>query len=237
MTNRAVRDDEKVMSEPLLKLLKSLGKRTTFTSGEFLFQEGEEAEYLLLVESGMVQLSKLTKDGRELTTRLCRENSLLGELALFTEGSRYMLSARVLEDCKVLMISQDELEKQMLESPELSIEFMKWMTKQVRINQFKIRDLVMYGKKGALYSTLIRISNSYGYSTGDGIALGIHLTNNELARFCATTRESTNRMLNDLRKKEVIDFDASGEIFIRNIEYLRHEIGCDECPLHICKID
>lgn len=56
-------------------------------------------------------------------------------------------------------------------------------------------------QKGALYSTLIRLSNSYGVERSDGILINIVLTNQDLAKFCAAARESVNRMLGDLRKK------------------------------------
>lgn len=35
----------------------------------------------------------------------------------------------------------------------------------------KFRDLLLYGKKGALYSTLIRLANSYGKEVDGGILM------------------------------------------------------------------
>ena len=55
--------------------------------------------------------------------------------------------------------------------------------------------------KGALYSTLIRMTNSYGVLKENGILIDLPLTNQELANFCATSRESVNRMLNELKSK------------------------------------
>ena len=43
--------------------------------------------------------------------------------------------------------------------------------------------------KGALYSTLIRLANSYGITRSDGILINIVLTNQDLAKFCAAARE------------------------------------------------
>jgi CRP-like cAMP-binding protein len=95
----------------------------------------------------------------------------------------------------------------------------------------------MHGKKGALYSTLIRISNSYGVKVDQGILLNIHLTNQELAKFCASTRESVNRMLSELKKKRIIDYSADEKIIILDLAYLREEIGCENCPIDICNIE
>ena len=70
-------------------------------------------------------------------------------------------------------------------------------------NETRFRDLLLHGKKGALLSTLIRLTNTYGVKQKDGsILIDCALTNQELANFCATSREVVNRILNDLKKKE-----------------------------------
>jgi CRP/FNR family transcriptional regulator len=113
---------------------------------------------------------------------------------------------------------------------------MKWMSQQYRKTQAKFRDLVLHGKKGALYSTLIRMSNTHGMKTNKGILIELPLTNQELANFCGTSREVVNRLLSELRKNEIISIDK-GTITINDLEYLKREIDCEDCPAVICRID
>lgn len=94
----------------------------------------------------------------------------------------------------------------------------------------------MHGKKGALYSTLIRITNSYGKNTKQGILIELPLTNQELANFCGTSREVVNRLLSDLRKAGIISIDK-GSITIHDLDYIKNEIDCEDCSTEICKID
>lgn len=110
------------------------------------------------------------------------------------------------------------------------------MSLQSRKTQTKFRDLVLYGKKGALYSTLIRLCNSYGITAGNGIVIDLPLTNQELANFCGTSREVVNRLLSDLKKHEIISI-AKGTITVHDVEYLKQEVDCEDCPVEICKID
>ena len=84
---------------------------------------------------------------------------------------------------------------------------MKIYTLHMRRQQAKYRDLLLYGKKGAFYSTLLRLANSYGVKREDGIFIDIALTNQELAEFAATSRESLNRMLSELRKLGYVAYD------------------------------
>jgi CRP-like cAMP-binding protein len=231
------RSDLSTVSEDLSSLLKSIGTPRSVKKGSFLFQEGEKADELFLIKSGVFQVCKLSLEGKDLNMRICKKDDYIGELTLFSEDATYMLSAYALEGGDVLSIQRDHLEKALINDAPLTFEFMKWISTLLRKNQSKIRDLVMHGKKGALYSTLIRISNSYGVKVENGILLDIHLTNQELAKFCAATRESVNRMLSDLKKKNVIDYSPNGRIIIQDLEYLRDEIGCENCPIDICNID
>ena len=117
------------------------------------------------------------------------------------------------------------------------VEYLKWVQIENIKNQTRMRDLVLHGKKGALFSTLIRLANTYGQTNQDGsIFINFSLTNTEIANLCATSREMINRMLNDLKKHQIITFEKSF-ITILDVEFLKREIECAECPLVICRID
>jgi CRP/FNR family transcriptional regulator len=210
----------------------------TFNSekGKFLFQEGMEAKELYIILSGKVQISKITSDGRELSLRICGENDICGELTLFTDNPRFLLSAKVIEEGEIVAIRKDVLENEIFQNSSLAFEFMKWMSDHFRKTQTKFRDLVLNGKKGALFSTLIRMSNSYGVSLKNGILIDLPLTNQELANFCGTSRESTNRILSDLKKDNIISV-KKGKITILNLQFLKDEIGCENCPAVYCSIE
>jgi len=220
-----------------IKELLNFADRTIFAKkGTYLFQEGMEADELYLILSGKVQISKVTKDGRELALRICGENDICGELTLFTESPKFLLSALLLEDAEVVAIKKDIIEKEIFQNPSLAFEFMKWMSDHFRKTQTKFRDLVLNGKKGALFSTLIRMTNSYGVRQKDGILIDLPLTNQELANFCGTSRESTNRILNDLKREQVISI-KKGKIIIHDLDFLKTEIGCENCPAVFCSIE
>ncbi|MEH7110419.1 MULTISPECIES: Crp/Fnr family transcriptional regulator [Bacillaceae] len=204
--------------------------------GDFLFQEGMQANEMYVIKSGILQLSKIIPDGRELTLRMCTKGDFVGELNLFSPASKYLLSARVIGSGEVAVIMKEDLEEKLSMDLPTAFEFIKWMSQQYRKTQTKFRDLVLHGKKGALYSTLIRISNSYGVKTNKGILIELPLTNQELANFCGTSREVVNRLLSELRKEEIISIDK-GSITIHDIDYLRTEIDCEDCPVEICRVD
>ena len=220
----------------LTQLFDTVHHMRKIEKGTFLFQEGSPANELYIVQNGILQISKIIPDGRELTLKMCSKGDFVGELNIFSSSTRNLLSARVVESGEVAVIMKDVLEERLSQDLSLSLEFIKWMSIQFRRTQTKFRDLVLYGKKGALYSTLIRLSNSYGVKTTDGIDIRLLLTNQELANFCGTSREVVNRLLSDLRKADIISIDK-GTITIQNLDFLKTEIDCEDCPIEICRVD
>jgi CRP/FNR family transcriptional regulator len=95
----------------------------------------------------------------------------------------------------------------------------------MRKQHSKFRDLILYGKRGAFYSTLIRLANSYGKQEEDGVLISVPLTNQELANYSGTARESLNRMLSELRKEGVLEYRGH-LLLIKDLDYLKQAIQC-----------
>lgn len=134
-------------------------KIVKYKKGNFLFRVGQEAKEMYIILSGKVQISKMNAQGKELNLRLYKENDIVGELTLFTVGPRYLFNARVLEEGEAAAINIVNLEQILFNNSKLAYQFLKWMNDHIRKTITKFRDLVLHGKKGALYSTLIRLSN------------------------------------------------------------------------------
>lgn len=224
------------ISEDLKELLALPHHVKSFAKDSYLFQEGDKIQHLFFLTKGKVQLNKVSSDGRELTLRICGEGQLLGEVYLYSPDAHYMLDAKVKEDATCYLFPIKELESELQHNSKLAAAFMKWMCLNQQKTQTRFRDLLLNGKKGALYSTLIRLTNSYGVEKAEGILIDVHLTNQDLANFCGMAREVTNRMLADLKKQQVVS-TMDGKLLIRDLTYLKNEIQCEHCPLMLCRID
>ena len=223
-------------STDLKELLTTINYEKKIEKGTYLFQEGDSQTEIYLILSGKVQIGKVTPDGRELSLRICGGDDLVGEMTLFCSPSKYMVHAKVIEDGVTAVIKKKDLEEKLLNNHKLAIEFMKWMGVHYQKTQTKFRDLVLHGKKGALYSTLIRMTNSYGVLKPDGILINLILTNQELANFCGMAREVVNRMLSELKKSGKVSL-IEGKLMIHDLQFLKDEIDCEDCPIEFCNID
>lgn len=226
------------MKEALVKELYTVpGEIIKCRKGDYLFNEGDPAEYFYIVKSGIVSIKKFTSTGHVLALRLVGPGNIIGELPLYEgQGAGYIFNAIAKTDIEVYSIRYELLEAYMEEHPKTALVLLKMLSEHMRKQHSKYRDLILYGKKGAFYSTLVRLVNSYGQKREDGIYITVALTNQELAEFCATSRESLNRMLSELRRNGVVSYDKR-HLVIHNLEYILNEINCEGCNASICNIE
>lgn len=222
------------LSKENQELLLSIGLEIVARSGTYLFHEGDFPENVFLIREGKVRLSKMTADGKEFSVHLKQKDELVGEVGLFNDMS-ISVTAEVIEDAVLIKFERPVLEEIFRKNGEIAVAFMKWFARHTQSTQAKFRDLILCGKTGAFYSTLIRFSNSYGVKTDAGILIDVQLTNQDIANYIGTTRESINRMLNDLKKEEIISVDK-GFITIKDMEFLKDYLHCGDCPVEICTI-
>lgn len=219
-----------------VKSLETLAIKKNFDPGAVLFFDGEQANQLFLISTGQIKMTKTTNDGKELTLQVFGAGELVGVSGLFETELTYTSTGTMLMASEVWIIPRQALEKMLIKNGQFCVEFLRWMGLMNRRMQSKFRDLLLNGKIGALYSTLIRMSNTYGKPHPDGILIDLSLTNRDLAQFIGLTRESVNRMLSDLKKQDVIDLLPHGHILIKDIAYIKAAIFCDDCPPDICQI-
>ena len=212
------------------------GKVVMLHDGEYLFHEGDKARYFYIVRSGQIFITKYAMSGKVLSLRLAARGSLIGELPLYEKNPVYIFNAVAQSASEVYAIEFPILQSYLEKKPVLAVNLLKVMGAHMRKQHSKFRDRLLYGKKGALYSTLIRLANSYGKEIDGGILISVPLTNQELSNYSATARESLNRMLSELRRADVIEYRGHF-IFIKDMDYLRDAIQCENCGREICNIE
>jgi CRP/FNR family cyclic AMP-dependent transcriptional regulator len=223
-----------IFSKDNFSKLEDIMYKHNISAGSYLFWDGDKAEKLYYVQQGQVKITKSTDDGREFVLYLFQEGDLFGEIGSFGESS-YSFNAEVPSDSHIGVIYQRDLEILLWQHGDLAVEFMKWMGLMHRITQSKFRDLMLFGKPGALCSTLIRLSNTYGKEYEGHLLISKKLTNSELGELIGATRESVNRMLKDLKDRNVIAMNE-GYIIIQDFAYLKEICHCENCPIAICRV-
>ncbi|WP_136606341.1 Crp/Fnr family transcriptional regulator [Paenibacillus dokdonensis] len=228
------RGNTSCFTEQNIDRLMVIMKERIVPEGSHLFWEGDFSDKLFYVKRGRIKLTKSTDEGKELILYMYQSGDMVGQADPFF-SSKHSFTAEVLEESEIGVIDQKDLEMLICQHCDFAIDFMKWMGIHHRLTQTKFRDLMMYGKPGALCSTLIRLGNTYGEKHGDTILIHKKITHTDLSNMIGATRESVNRMLSDLRKKDAVEYE-NGMIVIKDLGMLQDICHCEMCPNEICRI-
>ncbi|MDO3677992.1 Crp/Fnr family transcriptional regulator [Paenibacillus ehimensis] len=202
--------------------------------GNYLFWEGDTADRLYYVHGGTVKLSKTTEDGKAFILQVAQPGDLFGEFGS-GEPQSYGYDGIVMEDASLGVILLKDLEVLIWRHGDMALQLFKWMGQMQQFMQSKFRDLLLFGKNGALASTLIRLTNSYGEKDERGIRITIKLTHTDLANMIGSTREGVNRMLSEYKAAGAIELEG-GRFVVTNLPFFQAMVRCAECPLGVCRI-
>ena len=102
----------------------------TLTGGEYLFREGESADYGYVVKTGQIEIVKSGIDGEIVLTEL-GPGSLFGEMALI-DGSPRSAGARASVDSSVTEVRSDTFNQYIRNNPDAAVRVMKTLAGQLR---------------------------------------------------------------------------------------------------------
>lgn len=205
-------------------------------AGTFLFQEKDPVNHIYILINGSISLGRVHMKGKEFILKILNGEELLIEYQLFKQAPKYHFYAKALTNCEIMMIKRDQFEEFVLSNSSSLSALTTWLSTRYLKAQLKCQDLIMNGKKGGLYSVLIRLCNTYGIMTENGILIDLPLTHQELANLTYGTREVIQRMLKELREQDIISYDQQ-KFTIKNISFLKEEVDCQNCPSEICGLN
>jgi CRP/FNR family transcriptional regulator len=207
------------LKEEFLQKIDDITIVRNYAKGRIIFVEGEPGEAFYYIKSGLVKISKDSSDGREHTLHILNEGHVFAEVTLFNNTS-YPATAEILEEAQIGIIKNSDLEKLIVENPEISLELIKYLNHRLVEAQNKVRNLALYDTFGRTAQALVKLADDYGKKTPEGIVLDLSISRQDLANIVGTTRETVIRVLAAFKKEKSIELDKSS-IKIKDIEKVK----------------
>lgn len=221
----------------LKKGLQGLMQLKSINVGDRLFYEGDDVKALYYIKSGRVKLTKTNEDGKEIILSFMQIDDLVGEFG-GKDCEYHAYEAEIVEEGMVGVIMMRDLEIYLSQNGEMALEFIRWMGTTQRMMQYKLRDLLMNGKAGALASILVRACNSYGKVTPEGILITKKMNHADIAELIGATRENVTKTLSGWKEQGIVEV-LQGRILVRELSELHQICGCPAenlCSSKICRM-
>ena len=187
-------------------------ERTTeekaFSRRQIIFEADQKNDNVYVLVSGRVKLVKASRSGRELTVSLINPNDIFGEVSLFEKDATYGVSAEVIEECVVSIIDRETLSAFVQNSVSALRAYAVLQDHRRVAVELRLAEHVFYDVPRRIALLLERLVSEHGRVTKAGYLLRIKLTHQDIANLVGSTRETTTLVLNDFRRRGLIDFSG-----------------------------
>ncbi len=196
----------------------TIARERRFQKRHTIFLEGEKGNYVVLIVSGIVKISRSSSDGRIKTLALLRPKDFFGEMALFLPGRERSATAEAMTECRVITIDQNDFEKLLKENPGISLRIIQTLAHRLLAANRQIKTLALGDSHSKLADLLIVLKDEFPQPSGAPPT--IPLTHQELADLAGLSRETTTRLLNTFEHEGVVKL-KSRQVALTNLETLK----------------
>ena len=179
-----------------LEVIKQSFFEKTIQRGEMIFLEGELADILFFLISGIIKLFKTSAQGKEQIISLARPYEVLNDISIFDNGPNPM-SAQAMSTVTLYGIKKDRLEVALRQHPQVSSQIIQVLAARTRQLISLVEDLSFKHVIGRVAKILLE-------HTGDGAGPGQRLTQQEMAAMAGTAREVVARSLKAMEERGLI---------------------------------
>lgn len=127
------------IDEAGLDKISKIIKTVSFKKGEYLFKEKEDTKGIYLINSGKVEIAKVTPDGWKQTLAVLTPGHFFGELSIL-EKRRHEANAVAVEDTEIFIITKEDFEKMEQEDAALTSKIMKKLALVMSKNLRRMND-------------------------------------------------------------------------------------------------
>ena len=191
------------LEEKELAEIASLLVTRHYKRGQIIFMEGDPGEALYILSKGLIKLSKLSEEGREQVLHFVRPGSIFAEVVIF-DGGPYPATSEVVEDAEVGILYNQDMERLVLNKPELALKMLRLMSRRLRAAQRTIRDLALKDAYSRMAGLLLRLLRDQGVEGEGGTVIRTEMTRQEMASIIGVTRETVARILSRWQKEGII---------------------------------
>jgi CRP/FNR family transcriptional regulator, cyclic AMP receptor protein len=177
---------------------------TRYSKGQFIFREGDPAEFFHIVKEGAVKCVKTSSDGKEMTLKVLMPGDLFCCEAAVFDGAPHPGCAQPIGEVSVLRLRKTAYFEMLRRNPDAAVEVIKYLGSRLNEAQEKAKVLALDGAEQRLAGLLIDLVERSGVREGSGHKLTVRLTRQDLANMVGITTETAIRIMARFKKAKLV---------------------------------
>lgn len=189
----------KQLAEPDAEALLALIRRKSFPRGSLIMREGSAGDDVMLVLSGRVKVIASGADEREVALALRGPGELVGEMSALAHSRRTATAVAADDDVELGIVSGPQFQQYLHDHPDVAAVVIRSLVRRLTEATRSLVDLATQDSVGRVARRLHELAADHGSGKLTG-PLEIELTQDELAGWTGTTRETVSRALRLMRQ-------------------------------------
>lgn len=189
--------------EALIKL-QAMKATSVYPKGTLLCLEGQAPRGIYVLCTGRAKLSTTSAEGKSIILRIAEPGEVLG-LTAAVSNTPYEATIETMEPSQANFISQTDFVRFLEEFPDVGIKVAQQLTHNCKCAYSEIRSL---GLSNSVPEKIAKLLLSWSQHplelrkrNGQEIPIRVTLTQEEIAQFVGTSRETVSRVLGDFRRR------------------------------------
>lgn len=167
--------------------------------GDVLFREGDDSDWVVVVQTGRAKASCHTSTGSEVVLAVRGPGALLGELSAIDREPR-SATIQAVEALSALVMPLAEFEAYLSSHGRVAYLLMKMLSQRLRDADRKRIEFGAQDSTGRVAARLVELAERFGTGSGNGeIRIALPLSQDELAGWVGSSREAVSKALGVLR--------------------------------------
>lgn len=196
-------------------------KTQNYKAKEIIFRQGENPTKIYFINKGKVKVYKINEDGKEYITKLVVPGEFFG-LTPILNNTEYEEWAECVLDAEVISILKEEFLDLLHSNKDVANKFIQILANNVSEREEQLLHMAYDTVRKRVVDALVMVaSNAAVNSEGKKV---LNLPREDLAQLVGTAKETTIRVLSDLKKDGIIRTEGSkiyilDETSLKNIKF------------------
>ena len=178
-----------------------------YEKGKMILLEQSQGETFFIIISGVVKVTRLSDDGREVILAILGESDFFGEMSLLDGEGR---SANIVanEQSEVVTLSRSDFLDCLQKYPKIAIALLEELAVRLRKSDQHIESLSLSDSEQRIGITLIRLAEELGTIKRGDVNVKNLPYQQDIANMAGTSRETVSRTLKLLETKNLLKRDG-----------------------------
>jgi CRP-like cAMP-binding protein len=219
--------DWRSLSASDLSLVDKAKRTRTYEAGEALFNQGDAAQGIYCVQSGLIGLRRVDEQGNSILLRLSSAGTTVGYRAFLTK-EEHRNTAEVLSPGTICFIDKGVVARLLEDSPGLGECFLQHCIEDMNQTESDYARSLTLGLKARFLHLIMIFYERLGFEdeSGNGV-MELPIQRNEIAALIGAQPESVSRVIRNLQNGGLVEFDKR-RVVLRDIEAVLQTIGVQD---------